>query len=223
MTIQSVGYAPQRDSAADEKLFFDNIELLLGNEEAILGCADYFFCRLTYFFCSWPYLGGDGPLFVGYLLLAWREGWLTETCDRCAGTILVTFFGGSFGGNSWSGTCRQCGAKQRGTDSPLFRDRESLIQAMRSSFPFELRSWEEFDGAVFSWGGNGLKPARRKRLVVKRTADPVSLAQLIADLASGNVRQGNPPNVRLLKGEPCLKFSLKNGAIAEFSIGVCRK
>ena len=216
MAISSHGYTPLPDGAAGQTLSIDNIELLWKNEAAVLGCADYFFCQHPAAFCSWAYFSGDGPLFAGYLLLGWRDGCLTQQCASCGGNILITYFGGMLTRNSWSGLCRQCHHGQRGdTDMRQFHDRMSFVQNLRKMFPYELREWQEYDGHVFTWGGNGLKPTRRKRIVVRQLAEPVSFELLIEELASGTFRTENPPNVRLLQNEVTLKFGIRDGAAVE--------
>lgn len=207
MTIFSNGYVPNKDNSRNSEsqfqLFCDHLALILQHERDILSCADYFFCPLDFAFCSWPYVSGDGPLYLGYLLLGWRDRSLTADCAECGGTVLVTMFGGSVlsGSNSWAGICESCHAKQNGHWEQFGRHVQFVI-TLRKRFPAEVCRWEEYDGVVFSWADNGLQPARKKRLIHRQFAKPVSLNVLIDELKSGNgsgrgsVRRGS--RVRLL-------------------------
>lgn len=70
-----------------------------------------------------------------------------------------------------------------------------------------MKRWEEYDGFIFSWGGDGLEPARKKWLVHRQLAQAVSLEVLIDELKSGRLRKTKMPNVSCLKEEFELKFS----------------
>lgn len=209
----SVGFMPNEENPQNVEnefqVFFDHLPLILDHERNILACADYFFCRLDFAYCSWAWVGGDGPLYLGYLLLGWRDR-LTGVCPACAGTVLVTSFGGSVlsGSNGWTGICQGCRSKQHGRWERL-GDRWQFVRNLRQSHPHEICEWEEFDGQIFSWGDNGLQPGKKKRLVHKPLANPVSLNVLIEELKSGNVRIAKMPNVSLLRQEMKLKFSRK--------------
>ena len=132
MTIHSHGYVPQQDQAdrreTEFQTFWENHRLLLDKQEEILSCPDYFFTPLSFAGCSWPYVGGGGPLCLGYLLLCWRSGLLVEPCPRCGGNAMVTFFGGSplSGSCGWSGFCIDCQSKQSAKGSVHTLARSSL-------------------------------------------------------------------------------------------------
>jgi hypothetical protein len=108
MTLYSIGYSPNEESRQNRErqfeLFRDHLPLILEHERDILGCADYFFCPLEFAYCSWAWVGGDGPLYLGYLFLGWRDRSFTGVCPACGGTVLVTSFGGSI--LSGSNGCR---------------------------------------------------------------------------------------------------------------------
>ena len=70
-----------------------------------------------------------------------------------------------------------------------------------------MKRWEKYDGFIFSWGGDGLEPARKKWLVHRQLAQAVSLEVLIDELKSGRLRKTKMPNVSCLKEECELKFS----------------
>lgn len=217
MTICSYGFAP-RDEGTDDgtrelELFSKNIALFEERREAILSCREYFFCRTAFAFCSWPYIGGDGPFVIGHLLLGWNGAALTGECSNCGGMVLVFRFGGSplSGSNKWTGICKDCGQQQTGSWRG-FQDHWRFAASVKKCFPFEVAEWEEFDGYVFDWGGTGLKPARKTRLVWKPTADAVSLQVLVSELKSGQFRQGEPPQPVYRDEQIQVKFSNKQGA-----------
>ena len=52
----------------------------------------------------------------------------------------------------------------------------------RQLYPAEVQVEQEYDGFEFSWGDNGLKPARKNHLVTRQLANPVSFETLIEEL-----------------------------------------
>jgi hypothetical protein len=202
MTIYVRAYEPgdsiREKASLEEKLFFDNLPLILDHAQIIVENREYFFCPLAFCWCSLLWIAGGGPLCLGHLLLGWSAGVLTEPCSDCNGRVLVTSFGGSplSGSNSWSGYCVGCRCKKAGNDSvhKPFTKRAGFAASVRKTYPTQISTWEEFDGFDFSWGGNGLQPSRKKRLVVHRTADAVDLETLINELKSGKLRKGSPPD-----------------------------
>lgn len=115
---------------------------------------------------------------------------------ECTGPVFVTRFGGLFfsGSNSWKGYCLSCRSERHGSwTSPQFKSRFSSVGALKRTFRSEIQEWQEYDGVIFSWGGSGLQPARKKRAVEIVPGDPVSLAVLVAELKSGKIRQGISP------------------------------
>lgn len=213
MAIYSSGYVPgsSLDESSEFDVFLSHLELILNNSANILKRSEYFFCPLSFAWCSWPYFSGDGPLWLGFLLLGWQDGILTEHCVDCNSTVLVTSFGGSplSGTNSYSGICTTCLSRKYGrgaTQKPL-SERIAFIAGLRKAFPTEVSEWQEYDGFIFSWGGNGLAPARKKRLVTHKLVEPVSLPVLLDELVSGELRRCPPPNVSLLRQDLKFKFS----------------
>lgn len=212
MIIHSRGHAPSLDEQ-DMELFIESLDLMLRSEQIIFNDRDYFFTPLPFAWCSWPYVSGDGELFLGYLLRGWRDQILKEPCSNCSGgEVLVVSFAGSplSGAHSWSGFCKVCRTKQSARESvhKPFLKRLSYVQQLRRRFPERISNWEEYDGFVFSWSGNGLQPARKRRLIWKELANPTSLSVLIAELKSGEFRK-NPPKTALMRNNLKLKFSNK--------------
>jgi hypothetical protein len=174
------------------ELFRKNAKSLLDHQDAILACEDYFFVPLAFAGCSFAYLGGGGPLCLGYLLLGWVDGILIEPCIKCEGQVRVVSFGGSplSGSTAWSGFC------------PTSDKRRSAPGSVHSKF---------------SWGGNGLEPSKRKVWRGEPTAKPITLETLIGELSSGILRKPNRPNVSLLKNKLELEFLTKSGAAVSMS------
>lgn len=208
------------EQAREGTLFLSNLELLLNNAQVILNNSEYFFCPLLFATRAFLWVGGGGPLCLGHLLLGWSDGILLEPCRDCSGEILVARFSGSVltGTNSWFGFCASCVCKKSGCDSihKPFLNRMKFGVGIRKMYPQEISSWEEYDGVIFSWGGNGLQPARKKRLVVTPTAIPVTLETLIHELNTGNIRSGDPP--KPIEQDHGLQFELhfKNNAVLRF-------
>ena len=109
MALISKGFTPELAESRDNEKFIANLPLLIENVEVILDCRDYFFVSPGAFaFCSWPYIGGDGPIYLGYLLIGWCNGKLIEKCEDCSGELLIYSFGGTFSGGCKSGVCLRC-------------------------------------------------------------------------------------------------------------------
>ncbi|CAN5511382.1 hypothetical protein BH10CYA1_BH10CYA1_52950 [soil metagenome] len=187
-----------------------NFDLIMKSKSKILNCAEYFFCQPSFAGCSWPYVGGDGALPLGYLLLGWSDGILTEPCTECDGTVNVTFFGGSplSGSCGWSGICEQCLTFRKGSGSvhsPFF-EKIFFVANLRRKYPVRVGDWVECDGHIFDWGGNGLKSTRKKQFVWTQLAFPISLELLVEELSNGVERPGRAPTVELLRQTYKLKL-----------------
>ncbi len=96
MTIVSKGYGVDKnteDSSKEKELLKENIDLILRHKKDILRCGDYFFCSMPFAFCSWPYVGGDGPLYLGYLLTLWDNQLFEEYCSVCQSPVFIYSMG----------------------------------------------------------------------------------------------------------------------------------
>lgn len=214
MVIVSRGHGPSPADlqlAADEfRLFVQQLDLVLARQSEILGNKDLLFCPLSFAWCSWPYVSGDGPLCLGYLLLAWNKGILTEPCSECGGKVLVTSFGGSplSGSCSWTGICMVCLEKRsaRGSVHTPFASKIAFVSELRRCYPDQVCQWQEYDGFEFSWGGTGLTPALKRKPVWVKLAEPLSLHDLIERLQDSTAIEQDPPNVCSLHKDLHLKF-----------------
>ncbi len=213
MTVVSRGYAGSPSSEIEEAflLFTENLDMLRANEQKILETAEYFFCELPFAWCSWPYVGGDGPLCLGFLLLGWKDGVLIEPRQGCHGECLVLSFGGSplSGSNSWSGICAQCKMKKSNRDTvhKPFSKKVIFVCDLRKRYPQRIKKWEEFEGKKFSFAGDGLEPAVQKRLLTIELFKPVTLIDLITELKEGIDRPKNNPESGIEGETPGIKLS----------------
>ncbi len=221
MAIESRGYDPRMGRSEQQlELFGENLDLILEHGDSIVRCKDYFFCAPEFAWCSWAWVGGDGPLPMGYLLLGWSEGMLAEMCSGCGGTLLIVSFGGSIlnGSSSWFGVCVACRRTDSsrnqlgdpGSKARRFLERRNFVAQLRRQYPASVSEWQQYDGYIFSWGGNGLQPARKKRLVTRYCAEPVLFEELLAELRDGSLRSEDPPNVSLLREEMRIKLQSRN-------------
>lgn len=187
MTIFSYGYCPADSDRvrreAEFELLRTNLDFILEHRGKILRDKECFFCSLSFAWASVPYIGGGGPLCLGHLLLGWENEIMKEPCTECGGEILVTSFGGSVlsGSTGWSGICSSCNIREhrRGSVHKPFARRAHFVCSLLKRFPEEKIGVEDFDGFEFSWGGNGLKPARKKRQLTTRVVAEIALAEVL--------------------------------------------
>jgi hypothetical protein len=221
ITIDIYAYAPDESdrerSAVEYALFCENLPLLLEHRQDVLACSEYFSCPLAFAWCSFLWIAGSGPLCLGYLLVGWQQGVLAEACPECGDTIYVSSFGGSpfAGWGWWLGFCVSCRTSRNERSARgqhTLKERMDFVLGMRHQLPAAISYWEEYDGYTFSWGGTGLQPARKNRLVSKPVVEAVSLKVLIGEFRNGRIRRGKPPNVSVLTdGGYHLELRLKNG------------
>ncbi len=192
MPIHSSGYIPASEGedtrAQDFETFTQSLDRILANEDLILNCPEFFFTPLSFAYCSWPYVGGSGPLCLGYLPLGWKDGLFVESCPTCSKPALVTSFAGSplSGSNGWSGYCRTCKKKVVGQDSQHkpFITRVDYVSKLRKTYPEVEVSKEMVKGKEFSWGGDGTKDVMKEVTVTRKLHNPVSLDELLTRLES---------------------------------------
>ncbi len=111
--IVSLGYMPtHEDEARAEELksFHRNFYVILENFDKILENEKYFFCELPDGFLSMPYVGSDGPIKLGILVMLWQQGQLIRKCDDCDGEVYIRGAGGSPLSGSYKcwGLCSGC-------------------------------------------------------------------------------------------------------------------
>jgi hypothetical protein len=183
MAIHSFGFTPTCASAAasatEFEMFIEHLDLILQCEAEILLEQELFYCQPSFAWSSWPYVAGDGPLCLGYLILGWKNGILTETCPLCSGCMLVTSFSGSplSGSISSAGICKDCRntAVLKGPANKPIAGKISFICELRKSHPNGSTEWTQYEGFNFSWGGTGLIPAVKQRLVHNSNVVPLTL------------------------------------------------
>lgn len=213
MAISSCGYAPLASSSDEEAflLFSKNLERIKINAAKILETAEYFYCELPFAWCSWPYVGGDGSLPLGYLLLGWENGIFIEPCPDCKSDCYTFAFAGSplSGSNNWAGSCDACKTRKGGRETvhKPFYNKLLFVASLRKNYQNEIDSWEEYEGKKFSFGGDELEPALCKRLKTTRLVRPVNLSQLISELEKQTHRPPNSSEHRNNADFMRLKFS----------------
>jgi hypothetical protein len=190
MRIISCGHVPSVKTTEELlNTFCDHITLLLKNQQRILDRSETFFIELPFAWCSWPYIGGDGPLYLGYLLLGWQIGRLTAKCPKCSGTLRIYSFGGSplSGINGATGACLECNATHfvRRSDED-FRRSWRFVFKLRKRFPQNTAEQNIAEARVFSWGGDGFVTKDRKETVRKQVTTPIVFETLLALLQSEN-------------------------------------
>lgn len=137
--IESWGHCPARSNEQEKQAFFDSIPQLLADADSILKDPARFH-SLPGEFCygSWPYLAGDGPLCLGYLLLGWQSRNLLEQCPGCYGFLYLFSFAGSplSGSNSYCGYCPECRTSTKDTSTgEVFLQRIKYVINLANSLP----------------------------------------------------------------------------------------
>lgn len=190
MAIHSFGFTPTCASAAasitEFEIFIEHLDCIIQHQAVILAEPEMFHCQPAFAWCSWPYIAGDGPLCLGYLILGWDNGILTEVCPLCSGFMLVTSFSGSplSGSINSTGVCRDCrnAVVLKGPANKPIAGKISFVGELRKSHPNGSSEWTQYEGFNFSWGGTGLVPAIKKRLVHTSNAVPLSLEGVLKSL-----------------------------------------
>ena len=94
----------------DLNLLCENLKLILDNANKILDIQKYFYCYPKPAYLSVAYIGADGQIPLGGLILKWKELLLIEECPDCKGKLYMINGGGSplSGRNSCTGICIGC-------------------------------------------------------------------------------------------------------------------
>lgn len=211
--IKSYGFGVNADDATNGSTATiqsrADLKLLLHNQQSILECAEYFFSVPATARCSWPYVEGDGPLPVGYLLLGWLAEIFQERCTECGGNVYLVQVSGSplSGCGSWYGICPSCDLLQTGKEfeqKKMF-ERVLYVNKLRRMLSNLVEEIIEYDGDIFDWG-IGLKRTRKRELQRKQLVEPVLFEVLLRELAGGKLRPPNQPNVAMFESGLPLKL-----------------
>lgn len=121
---------------AEDKLFSENIQLLLDNTDIILGNEKYFYCKFGSAYISMPYISGGGLIPLGILILLWKEHQLLDKCKKCGGDVHIIGAGGSplSGKHNFWGYCSKCRQRQRG-QKETFGELLHPVLNMKKKFP----------------------------------------------------------------------------------------
>lgn len=130
----------QQEQEAENKLFCENLRLIIESFDTILKREEFFFCEFGSAFLSMAYIAKGGPIPLGVLISLWQDGDFIDKCSHCGGEVYIIGAGGSplSGGHSFWGYCGQCGNKQSGKKS-TFGELWHPVDEMKKKFPNEAK------------------------------------------------------------------------------------
>lgn len=183
--ISSYGYAP--DTPAEKrmeeiKVLCEHFEVILKNFKKILENEQYFFCQIGAAFLSMPWIGPDGPIPLGVLVLLWQKRKLIKKCPDCGGKVYVFGAGGSplSGTHGWWGVCRICAGKKSQRGGSGFRIIWMPIQEMLKKYP-NKSIVKKGKRPYFTWR-HGLTGETTPDIIIKEKVQGVDIKTLIEEL-----------------------------------------
>jgi len=184
--LVSHGYIPKDDCrAAETFLFCANFQLILKNFDRILKNEKYFFCEFGDAFLSMPYIGPDGPISIGILLMLWQRGDLIEVCPECGGDVYIRGAGGSplSGTHTYWGSCVKCRKNKVFHGESGFASIWNPIRELLKKYPNKTVI-KEGKRKYFSWR-DGLAGETTPDEIIKERVQAVELETLINELKKG--------------------------------------
>jgi hypothetical protein len=183
--IGSYGYGPHisaENRQEEIKVVCENFEVILKNFKRIVENEQYFFCQIGAAYLSTAWIGPDGPIPLGALVLLWQKGKLIKECPDCGGNVYVFGAGGSplSGTTSWWGVCRRCAGwkSQRrgiGFGTICVPIREMLVEYPNK--PIVKKGKRQY----FTWG-QGLTGETTPDIIIKEKVHGVDIKTLIEEL-----------------------------------------
>lgn len=183
--ICSYGYDPHSSAEnrqEEMKGVCENFEVILKNFKRIVENEQYFFCQIGAAYLSMPWVGPDGPIPLGALVLLWQKGKLIKECPDCGGNVYVFGASGSplSGDHSWWGVCRRCaGEKSRrggnGFHTIWMPIREMLVEYPNK--PIVKKGKRQY----FTWG-QGLTGETTPDVIITEKVLGVDIKTLIEEL-----------------------------------------
>ncbi len=170
------------DRHRDLALLSSSLDLILMHSDKIRDQATWFFCEPQGAFIAASWVPG-AQLSIGVLLRLWESGTWLQVCPVCYGVLYVISAGGSVmsGYHACRGICRECSpeggllyTEARNFLHDLYKPAMKLM-AIYDNRPVIVRP----DPQPWSWTK---APTYRPEPVPKRPIEPVSLAELIAEL-----------------------------------------
>jgi len=174
----------QQEQEAENKLFCENLRLIIENSDTILKREEFFFCEFGSAFLSIAYIAKGGPIPLGVLISLWQRGEFIDKCSHCGGDVYIIGAGGSplSGTHSFWGYCGQCGRKQSGKKPTLGELWQPVVEMLKR-YP-NKPIIEKGTRPVFSWR-EGLKGDYTPDRVIKDKVRGVSLQELVEKLRGG--------------------------------------
>ena len=186
--IVSCGYIPEtaaEKQAEETAILCRNFEVIVNNFETILENEQYFYCQIGTAFLSMPYIGPDGPIPLGVLVLLWQKGDLIKQCPRCGGSAYILGAGGSplSGTHGWWGICRTCGETKRrrgeGSFGAIWKPITEMLQQYHNESIIQKGKRPYFD-----WK-DGLAGEATPDVIIKEKIQGVDIKTLVEELTQG--------------------------------------
>lgn len=189
--IGSYGYDPHISAENREeemKVVCENFEVILENFKRIVENEQYFFCQIGAAFLSMPWIGPDGPIPLGALVLLWQKGKLIKKCPDCGGNVYVFGAGGSplSGAHSWWGVCRRCAGEKSQRGGNGFHTIWMPIREMLVEYP-NKPIVKKGKRQYFTWG-QGLTGEATPDIIIKEKVHGVNIKTLIQELNDEGLR-----------------------------------
>lgn len=135
MTIHFHGFMSEQELEElrnqEDKLFAENMDLIMKSSEIIINTPEFFYCEFGSAWLSLAYIGGDGMIPLGVLLMLWEQGKLMDRCKHCGADVYIIGAGGSplSGSHTWHGFCVGCRQRQIGSKES-FREIASPLREL---------------------------------------------------------------------------------------------
>lgn len=130
---ESVSKKQKEKDFRGSELIYDNFELLLNNSDRILDNERYFYCMSKLFNLNLAYIG-SWDLYLGILILLWKEKKLIESCSKCKGNFYIIGIGGSplSGSNKCWGFCMNCKKSISISSNKFYQHYHSIMEKLES-------------------------------------------------------------------------------------------
>ncbi len=135
MTVHFHGFMSEQELKElrdkEDKLFAENMNLIMKNSEIIINTPEFFYCEFGSAWLSLAYIGGDGMIPLGVLLMLWKQEKLMDCCKHCGADVYIIGAGGSplSGSHTWHGLCIDCRQYQIGSKES-FREIASPLREL---------------------------------------------------------------------------------------------
>ncbi|MFW6106724.1 MAG: hypothetical protein ACOC8H_01040 [bacterium] len=165
-----------------DQLLGEHLKLIPEHSPEILKSERYFYCYAGNAYLSiGGYIGPEGAIPLGVLVLLWQDGKLLDKCQDCGGTVHIIGTAGDHipGTHRWWGYCTECGRYQEGAKATFEELRDPLRQLLREHCNEPVI--ERGERPRFSWS-KGLVGERTPDRIIKPKIEGVSVTTLIREL-----------------------------------------